>query len=130
MYIARVCKEVTISMNKEIKDIKQTTNGTEAPKKVGRNWAKLLGVTFAVVVVLISLFYGFYQVNQAVGQVRANWAEIQFANNPKTHKIVENARLLYQKKEASIAGEILVTEEQKPADKLVETLIDQINPKK
>ncbi len=114
----------------EIKTKNQTKNGTEAPKKSGFSWAKFLGLTFATVVVLISLLNLGYQVNQSLQQVKTNWAEIQFANNPTTNGIVKMARQKYESKIASVAGEIIVTDEKKPADKLVETIIDQVSPKK
>ncbi len=108
----------------------QTAHPTEAPKKGGFNVVKFLGLTFAGVVVLSSLIYCGLQVKQGLHQIKANWAEIQFANNPTTNGMVKMAREKYESKMASVAGEIIVTDEKKPADKLVEAVIEQVSPKK
>ncbi len=98
--------------------------------KGGLKLARFLSLSLVLVALLGILTYGVLQVKNTVDLYRSHWPEVQFAVKNDTNGIVKKARLMYEAKIASVAGEIIVNDEKKPADKLVETVINQIEGKK
>ncbi len=101
-----------------------------APKTHSTTLVKVLGLTLIFAVFASILIYGGLQVKKTWDLYKNNWSNVQFAINPATSEIVTKVRVKYDAKVAAVAGEIIVTDEKKPADRLVEAVIDQVSPKK